>query len=60
MDTPRENPPESPPGAPGFSAAAHEAPPAAHEPPPGGSRTFAQVLANTAVANVTTSSCGSP
>jgi DHA3 family multidrug efflux protein-like MFS transporter len=55
MDTPRENPPESPPGAPGFSAAAHEAPPAAHEPPPGGSRTFAQVLANTAVANVTTS-----
>lgn len=28
---------------------------AAHEPPPGGMRTFAQVLANTAVANVTTS-----
>jgi DHA3 family multidrug efflux protein-like MFS transporter len=30
-------------------------PPPAHEPPPGGSRTFAQVLVNTAVANVTTS-----
>ena len=28
---------------------------AAHQPPPGGSRTFAQVLVNTAVANVTTS-----
>jgi DHA3 family multidrug efflux protein-like MFS transporter len=27
----------------------------AHQPPPGGSRTFAQVLVNTAVANVTTS-----
>jgi DHA3 family multidrug efflux protein-like MFS transporter len=30
-------------------------PPPANEPPPGGSRTFAQVLVNTAVANVTTS-----
>jgi DHA3 family multidrug efflux protein-like MFS transporter len=29
--------------------------PAAHRPPPGGPRTFAQVLVNTAVANVTTS-----
>ncbi|MBC7590495.1 MAG: MFS transporter [Salinibacterium sp.] len=33
------------------SAARHDA----HEPPPGGAKTFAQVLVNTAVANVTTS-----
>jgi len=36
-------------------SAASATSPDAHEPPPGGARTFAQILVNTAVANVTTS-----
>jgi len=36
-------------------ASTDESPVVAHVPPPGGARTFAQVLVNTAVANVTTS-----
>jgi DHA3 family multidrug efflux protein-like MFS transporter len=36
-------------------ATTDETPVAAHQPPPGGARTFAQILVNTAVANVTTS-----
>lgn len=47
MDTSRDTPAGIP--------ADIDTPAAAYEPPPGGSRTFAQVLVNTAVANVTTS-----
>jgi DHA3 family multidrug efflux protein-like MFS transporter len=54
MATPDELP--ATPAAPAAPAASAEsAATPAHQPPPGGGRTFAQVLVNTAVANVTTS-----